>query len=128
MGLHSDLPLYKTVYELLQLIVRLVKNMPREFKQALGGELRDQCLKITILILRANTAQDKEPDLMEIIERKETIELLIRLSRDLQLISTGQYAQAIELVASVGKQTNGWRKQQSRQTHEGQGHHDRTLF
>ena len=128
MALHSDLPLYKTVYELLQFIVRLVKNMPREFKQALGGELRDQCLKITILILRANTASIKEPHLMEIIERKETIELLIRLSRDMQLISTGQYAQAIELVASVGKQTNGWRAQQSRQTHEGQGQHDSTLF
>ncbi|MBI4997827.1 MAG: hypothetical protein HZC22_13235 [Rhodocyclales bacterium] len=69
MGLHSDLPLYKTVYELLQLIMRLVKNMPREFKQALGGELRDQCLKITILILRANVATDKQPHLMEIIER-----------------------------------------------------------
>ena len=128
MGLHSDLPLYQTVYELLQLIVRLVKHMPREFKQALGGELRDQALKITVLILRANTAADKEPHLMEIIERKETIELLVRLSRDMQLISTGQYAQAIELVASVGKQTNGWRKQQSRQTHDGHGHHDRPLF
>ena len=38
MGLHSDLDIYKAVYDLLLYIVRLVKNMPRDYKQAIGSE------------------------------------------------------------------------------------------
>lgn len=128
MALHSDLQIYKTVFELLKLVAVFCKHMNRDYRQILGGELRDHCLKITILILRANVAQEKAPYLMEIIERKETAELLIRLMCDLVLISREQYAAAIELTASIGKQANAWRQQQLRQTHEGQGHHDRTLF
>jgi hypothetical protein len=128
MGLHSDLEIYKTVFELLKLVAKFCKHMNRDYRQILGGELRDHCLKITTLILRANIAQVKEPYLLEIIERKETAELLIRLMCDLVLISRDDYAAAIALTASIGKQANGWRTQQSRQTHEGQGHHDRTLF
>lgn len=128
MGLHSDLQIYKTVFELLKLVAKFCKHMNRDYRQILGGELRDHCLKITILILRANVAQEKEPYLMEIVERKETAELLIRLLCDLVLISRDDYAAAIALTASIGKQANGWRTQQLRQTHEGHGHHDRTLF
>jgi hypothetical protein len=128
MGLHSDLEIYKTVFELLKLVAKFCKHMNRDYRQILGGELRDHCLKITTLILRTNIAQVKEPYLLEIIERKETAELLIRLMCDLVLISRDDYAAAIALTASIGKQANGWRTQQSRQTHEGQGHHDRTLF
>ena len=40
----------------------------------------------------------------------QVVELLLRLSRDLRLISTGQYARAIELTDAIGKQANGWRK------------------
>lgn len=128
MGLHSELPIYKTAYDLLQVVMKLVKNMSRDFKQSLGCELRDECVKVTVLILRANRAEDKSPYQLEILERQQVIEVLIRLSRDMKLISTGQYADAIRLTNSLGKQANGWRSWQSRQTHEGQGHHDRTLF
>jgi hypothetical protein len=127
MGIHSDTDIYKATYSLLQYVMLLVKNMPRDFKQALGAELRDECIKITVLILRANTAQDKTPHLSEIRERHQVVELLIRLSRDLKLISQRQYAEAIEMTGSIGKQANGWLGFQ-RQTHEGQGHHDRALF
>jgi hypothetical protein len=128
MALHSDTDIYKANYELIFGIVKIAKNMPRDFKAILGGELRDHALMIAILILRANMAEDKMPFLDQIVERKESIDLLTRLSRDLHLISPGQYGEIIELAANVGRQANGWRKQQSRQPHGGQGHHDRPLF
>lgn len=119
MALHTQLPIYKVAYDLLDIVTDLVKNMPRDYKQAIGSELRDQCLQMSLLVLRANIAQTKEPHLAGIIERKETLELLIRLSCDLRLISRAQYAGAIERLASIGRQANGWRKQQLRQTHGG---------
>ncbi|MBS1170598.1 MAG: hypothetical protein H6R01_1516 [Burkholderiaceae bacterium] len=110
MALHFDTEIYKVAYELLNLITDLAKNMPRDFKATIGGKLRDECIEISTLIYRANVADDKTPFLSTLIERVQVAELLIRLSRDKKLISTGQYASAIELAASVGKQANGWRR------------------
>ena len=110
MALHTNLPIYKVAYDLLGVIADLSKNMPRDFKASIGGKLRDECVEIVVLIFRANVAKEKAPHLGALIERLQVTELLIRLSRDKRLISTGQYAKAIELTNSVGKQAGGWRR------------------
>ena len=110
MALHTQLPIYKVAYDLLDAITDLAKNMPRDFKQSIGGKLRDEAVEIVVLIFRANCARDKAPHLSSLIERLQVAELLIRLSRDKRLISTGQYAKTIALTNSVGKQAGGWRR------------------
>lgn len=110
MALHTNLPIYKVAYDLLNVVADMVKNMPRDFKRSIGGKVNDECVEIVVLIFRANCAREKAPHLGELIERLQVIELLIRLSRDKRLISTGQYAKAIELTGSVGKQAGGWRR------------------
>lgn len=110
MALHSELPIYKVAYDLLGLIVQVARNMPRDVKQQLGSALRDECVRITVLIFRANVARDKAPHLLEVIERLQVAELLLRLSHDLRWIGQKQYAAAITLTGQIGRQANGWRK------------------
>jgi hypothetical protein len=110
MALHSELPIYKVAYDLLGLILQVARTMPRDVKQQVGGALRDECVQITVLIFRANVARDKAPHLLEVIERLQVAELLLRLSHDLRFIGQKQYAAAIALTAMIGKQANGWRK------------------
>ncbi|OIR11006.1 hypothetical protein GALL_71770 [mine drainage metagenome] len=110
MALHTETTIHKTAYDLFDAVMDLVKNMPRDFKQSLGSKLRDECIAITVLVFRANTYRDKEPHILSLIERVQVIELMLRLSRDKRLISTGHYAAAIQLTNSIGKQANGWRK------------------
>ena len=111
MGLHSDLPIHKVAYDLFDTAVGLVRNMPRDVKSVIGGEIRDGCLKALVLIFRANVDRtDKGRHLAELIERAQEIELLLRLSRDKHWISTKQYAAAILLTTSIGKQASGWKK------------------
>jgi hypothetical protein len=110
MALHTNLPIYKVAYDLLDVVTDLVKNMPRDFKSSIGGKISQECVEIVVLIFRANCARDKAPHLGDLIERLQVAELLLRLSRDKRLISTGQYAKAIELTNSVGKQAGGWRR------------------
>ncbi len=110
MALHTNLPIYKVAYDLLDIITDLAKNMPRDFKQSVGGKLRDECVEIVVLIFRANVAREKASHLSALIERLQVAELLLRLSRDKRLISTGQYAKAVELTTSIGKQAGGWRR------------------
>jgi len=111
MAIHTTLPIYKVAYDLLDVAVDLVRNMPRDVKQVIGKDLRDDCLRVLVLIFRANVSRDKSTHLTEIIERVQVIELLLRLARDKRFISTAQYAKAIQLTGNVGKQASGWRKQ-----------------
>lgn len=110
MAIHTSLPIYREAYRLFDVIMDLTKNMPREFKQSIGGKLRDECIEILTLIFRANTMRDRAGHLLDLIERLQVAELLLRLSRDKRLISTGQYGSAVELTTSIGKQANGWRR------------------
>lgn len=110
MALHTNLPIYRVAYGLLDAITDLAKNMPRDFKASIGGKLRDECVEIVVLIFRANCAREKAPHLDSLIERLQVAELLLRLSRDKRLISTGQYAKAVDLTTAIGKQASGWRR------------------
>jgi hypothetical protein len=110
MALHTELPIYKLAYDLLGLAADLIKNMPRDFKQSFGGEIRNECIRLLLLIGRANASADKLPHLAELIERLHVTELLLRLSRDKRFISIPQYAKAIELTSRIGRQAGGWRK------------------
>ena len=110
MAIHTQLPIYREAYRLFDVVMDLSKNMPRDFKQSIGSKLRDECIEILVLIFRANTMRDRAGYLLDLIERLQVAELLLRLSRDKRLISTKQYAAAAELTTSIGKQANGWRR------------------
>lgn len=110
MALHSSLPIYRAVYDLLKLVTAVTRNMPRDYKHSIGARIRDECVALTVLVFRANCARDKTPHLDELLERLQVAELLVRLSRDLRCISIDQYARVVSLTDSVGKQASGWRK------------------
>jgi hypothetical protein len=108
MAIHTQLPIYKVAYDLLDAATEMTKNMPRDFKVSVGGRIREECVAVLTLIFRANIAKDKSPHLLELRERVQVAELLIRLSKDKRFISTGQYAKAVLLTQMVGKQATGW--------------------
>jgi hypothetical protein len=81
MSLHTELPIYKDAYALLDLIVEITKHIPRDFKRLIGEKMREECLEITILIFRANIHRDKGPHLTDLLERQQVLELILRLAR-----------------------------------------------
>lgn len=110
MAQYTHLPLYKVAQELLSASVDYVQNMPRAFKSVIGGRVSELCVEIVLLICKANSAIHKAPHLDTLLERNEELQILLRLCQDKRFISKTQYANAIELTASVGRQVNGWRK------------------
>jgi len=113
MAIHTELEIYKVSYDLMGFTVDLIRNMPRSARPVVGDRLRDECLSVFSCIQAANMADDKEPHLLELVKRLEIANVLLRVSRDKQLISTKQYATAIELTGSIGRQSTGWRKSAS---------------
>lgn len=113
MALYSTLPIYRVTYELLQVVTRITKDMPRDYKQSLGNKVREECVELVVLIYRANCSRNKRPSLELLQERLQVAELLLRLSKDMRLISTKQFAQTVELTDQIGRQASGWLKSTS---------------
>lgn len=110
MALHHELPIYRETYDLLTKVVQITRNIPRDFKRLIGEELRTECVRMMVLIFRANVATEKVPHIQELLERLQVVELMLRMSKDMRWISTGQYASAVELTQGIGKQATGWKR------------------
>lgn len=115
MALHHELPIYRQTYELLTLAVQITRNIPRDFKRLIGEELRAECVKMMVLIFRANVATDKAPHIQELLEKLQVVELMLRMSKDMRWISTKQYASTIAISQSIGKQATGWKRHSNTQ-------------
>ena len=61
MALHTQLPIYKAAYQLLDVTVDITRNIPRDFKRLIGEKVREECLEITVLVFRANVCREKVP-------------------------------------------------------------------
>jgi hypothetical protein len=110
MKLHSDLPVYKSTYDLLLGIFEFTKSFSKEYKYTVGESLKKETIDLLILIYRVNTRQDKGAVLEEAKERIEVIRLLIRLMKDLHQISIKSFVNINSIVEEVSKQLTGWHK------------------
>jgi hypothetical protein len=110
MKLHSDLPVYKSSYDLLLEIFQFTKEFTKEYKYTVGESLKKETIDLLILIFRVNTRNDKEVVLQEARERIEVIRLLIRLMKDLKQISLKKYVTVNVKVEEVSKQLTGWQR------------------
>lgn len=110
MAIHTQLPIHKTAYDLMAVVVKAARNMPRDVKVLVGGKIRDELLEAFDAIYLANRAQDKVPHIDNVHKHVLRAEILLRMSRDLGYIATSAYADAVERTQSIGKQATAWRK------------------
>ncbi len=110
MAMHHELPIHKIAFDLLSLATDITRNIPRDLKVGLGSKVRDECIEMLTLIARANSSHDKTVHIVGIIERNDTVKFLLRLFKEKRFISVKQHADSIELIESISKQANGWKK------------------
>ena len=111
MAQYKHLPIYKATYDLLHQITRITRNYPRDFKFSMGQKLRDETVDLVVFIYKANSLQRSRHEfLMQIVERMQVVELLLRLSKDMRLLSVKQFSETVLLTDSIGRQAQGWLK------------------
>jgi hypothetical protein len=110
MAQYKHLPIYKTTYELLEAVTQKTRHFPRDFKYSLGDKLRNECVELVVFIYKANSTRDKVEFLTQILERVQVIELLLRLSKDLRLLTVQGFAEIVQITDSLGRQAQGWLK------------------
>lgn len=116
MAQYKHLPIYKTTYNLLELVVRKTKEFPKDFKYSLGEKLLNECIELVVYIYKANSASKKQEYIQGILERVQVVELLLRLSKDIHLINIDSFSEIVTLTDSIAKQAQGWSSHSYNQT------------
>ncbi len=112
MALYTALPVYKVAYDLLIEIFKRTKLFPREYKYTIGERLKNEALELIINIYKANkTAKvNRARRIGDARENVEVIRLLLRLTRDLQVIGNKPFVFLNQKVEDVSVQLVGWQR------------------
>lgn len=99
MAKDTNFPIYKPVYELLQIVTRLTGKFDKTFKYTLGDKLSQEAVNLAVLVFRAKSSKESiTPDMLASVE---VIELLCRLSKDLRQIDIKQFSEIVMLTDSI---------------------------
>jgi hypothetical protein len=112
MALYTALPVYKIAYDLLIEIFKRTKLFAREHKYTIGERLKNESLEMIINIYKANKSgkQSRLTYIAKARENIETIRLLLRLTRDLQIVGNKPFVFLNGKVEEVSVQLVGWQK------------------
>ena len=64
MSLTEELPIYRATYRLLNMLIRATQDFPRFYKYSLGARMVDICLDMSMLIYKANSSYEKNPQIL----------------------------------------------------------------
>ena len=109
----QDLPIYRVTYELMQHVTQITRHFPRDLRASMAGRIQSKCVDLVLNVYRANAARypkERQKHINQILEGIQVLEMMLRLSMDMRLISVGHHARAAELTDAVGRQAYGWLK------------------
>ena len=97
MARYTHLPIYKLTYDLLLRIMVATKDFPRDYKYTLGQKMKDEVVELVVLIYRANSQENRPSHIINILERIQVVQLLVRLAHDMRILSRGHYVGLAEM-------------------------------
>lgn len=115
MARHNELKIYASAVELSATCTLYAGRMNRNYRATIGQTLRQDCHAVVRRIQLANASKDADriKHLEELRRTLGMIELSLRecLDRRIQQVNDDQYAVAIRLCDTVGRQATGWKRQ-----------------
>ena len=110
MALYTNLPIYKSCYQLTNTVAPIVAKFPKQYRFNLGNKLLDMAIDITVQIFTINSSYEKESIIQNFLTPFQVFITSIRLAKDLNLISIQQFAHITKITTSIEKQATGWKK------------------
>jgi hypothetical protein len=112
MALFSELPVYKLGYDLLINLYNSTSGYNREYKYTLGEKIKNEATALLINIYSANkSAKQTKPNYIELGRKNiEVLRLLLRISKDLKVLSLKSFVLLNGQVEELSKQLLAWQK------------------
>jgi len=98
------------LYDLILWTIPHLEKFPRNHKFTIGDRIETLLLDILELLIEAAYTKNKVNALNQANVKLEKFRFLVRLSKDLKLISNKQYQFANKNIEEIGKQIGGWKK------------------
>ena len=108
MALYSELPVYKSTYQLLLQLVAMSSGWQRDYRYTLGQEVKSELVSLLVKIYRAGSTADRFEILSSARESIERVKIYVRLLRDLHQIGSDRYASLADQMAGISKQLASW--------------------
>jgi len=97
-------------YDFILWLLPKVEGFPRSYKFTVGDRLSASGLDVLMLLVEAAYSAKKEDLLTEAIRKINATRYLLRLAKDLKLMSLDSWAFAVEHVDEIGRMAGGWLK------------------
>jgi len=108
----KESPIFARTYDLLLWLIPQTLKFPREYRFTLAHRVQDVALDFQERIIEAALSDDEQQDdyLAQADVDLTKLRFYLRLCKDLQLLSLGQYEHISRMVVEIGKMLGGWRK------------------
>ena len=109
----TQLPVFRKMYDLALMLMRLQNKFPKQYKHNLGDRLVSTSLNLFTYLFSANRLYNKKDKRIEylnlFLDDFDLLKVLIRLCNEERLFSLKDAANLALLTESITKQINGWR-------------------
>lgn len=112
MAYYEHLAVYKSSYDFMIEIYKIVSNFPKEYKYSVWEKMKNHSLEIIIDIFELNSIREKnkrKEKVFYLISLVEKLKILIRLSKDLKILSLKQFSSLSEKNINILKQLEWWK-------------------
>ncbi len=106
----KESPIFSRTYDLLRWLIPATLRFPRQQRFVLAQALQETALRFHEELIEAACASDAQPMLQKADVTLVKLRLHLRLCRDLDLLSDGQYEHVSRMVEEIGRLLGGWRK------------------
>ncbi|MEP6540018.1 MAG: diversity-generating retroelement protein Avd [Bryobacteraceae bacterium] len=97
-------------YDFVLWLLPKVEKFPRSHRFTVGERLSSQGLDVLVILTEAAYASSKDELLTQANRKINSTRLLLRLAKDLKLLSLDAYGFAAEKLDEIGRMAGGWRK------------------
>jgi hypothetical protein len=106
----KESPIFAKYYDLMLWLMPRTLAFPKSQRGVLARQIQSELFRIYELLVKAGAHGQPRLILAEVDQGLIRLRTYIRLSRDLKLLSGGQYEHVSRLVAEVGRLLGGWIK------------------
>ncbi len=110
---NSEIPLYKSCYDLFLFVLEVLKNVSRDYKFSVGDFLRKEVMKLLKQVCKANKTTNKDTRKEKIEEAESSLETIIFLCRalfELREIPLKKYTKLSLMTEDISRQLTGWHR------------------
>lgn len=104
----ENLKLFQRSYDYYEWIYPHLKNFPKSERFTLVQHIENTLLDFIEEVISARKSEETVDHLRQADQNLEKLKVFLRLSKDLEFVSMGQYKESSERLDDIGRLLGGW--------------------